>query len=213
MMLYGPRGILNLARAREHKDGERGQILVLFTLVIVLLMVLAAVVIDAGLLRTDTARLQNALDAGALAGARSLPATSANVVAVETTAIGYAGANFPGLGLGASDISYRCIIGADQTTGLPRMFDMPAVCNVPLAADSPSWVCTAAVCWAPCDPRAGNTCNTIVLTDNVTRDYTFGRAVGINSGNTGAMQSAACTGPCGPISPVDVVLTIDRTGS
>ena len=153
MMLYGPRGILNLARTRERKDGERGQILVLFTLVIVLLMVLAAVVIDAGLLRTDRARLQNALDAGALAAARSLPATSANVDAVEATAISYAGANFPGLG--TPDITFRCIIGADPTTGLPRMIDMPAVCNVPLAVDSPSWVCTAAVCWAPCDPRAG----------------------------------------------------------
>jgi Flp pilus assembly protein TadG len=82
MMLNGPRGILNLARARDRKDGARGQIMVLFTLVIVLLMVLAAVVIDAGLLRTDSARLQNALDAGALAAAQSLPANNANVATV-----------------------------------------------------------------------------------------------------------------------------------
>ena len=45
----------------------------------------------------------------------------------------------------------------------------------------------------------------------MTRNYTFGRAVGINSGNTGTLTSAACTGPCGPTTPVDVVLIIDRT--
>ena len=207
-MLYGPHRILNLARARERKDGARGQILVLFTLVIVLLMALAAIVIDAGLLRTDAARLQNALDAGALAAAHSLPATSANQSAVRATAVTYAEANFPGLGLDPNDITFRCILGADPTTGLPRLIDMPAVCNVPAAS---AWVCTAALCWAPCDPVAGDVCNTVVVKDSVTRDYTFGRAVGINSGNTGIMQSAACTGPCGPTMPVDVVLIIDRT--
>jgi hypothetical protein len=214
MMLNGPRGILNLARARDRKDGARGQIMVLFTLVIVLLMVLAAVVIDAGLLRTDSARLQNALDAGALAAAQSLPANNANVATVEGTAINYAGANFPGLGLGTNDIKFACIIGIDATTGGPHLIDMPAVCNVP-AASASDWVCTAAVCWAPCDPVAhpADVCNTVILKKDVTRDYTFARAVGINSGNTGTLQSAACTGPCGPTMPVDVVLIIDRTGS
>ncbi len=210
MMLYGPLRIRHLARAREDKEGARGQILVLFTLVIVLLMVLAAIVIDAGLLRTDAARLQNALDAGALAAARRLPATSGNVGLVKGDAINFAEANFPGLGLGPNDIDFRCIIGADKTTGLPHFIDMPAVCNVPSAPAS-DWVCTASLCWAPCYPAAGDTCNTVVLKDSVTRNYTFARAVGIDNGNTGTIQSAACTGPCGPTMPVDVVLTIDRT--
>ena len=33
--------------------------------------------------------------------------------------------------------------------------------------------------------------------DNVTRPYTFGRAVNVNSGNSGVISSAACTGVCG----------------
>ena len=210
MMLNGPRGILTLARSRERTDGARGQIMVLFTLVIVLLMVLAAVVIDAGLLRTDSARLQNALDAGALAAAQSLPANSTNIGTVRGAATSYSESNFPGLGLGTNDITFACIIGIDTNTGGPHFIDMPAVCNVPVASD---WVCTAAVCWAPCDPVAHTTdvCNTVILKKDVTRDYTFARAVGINSGNTGTIQAAACTGPCGPTMPVDVVLTIDRT--
>jgi len=212
-MLYGPRGILNLARARERKDGERGQILVLFTMVIVVLMVCAAIVIDVGLLRTDGARLQNALDAGALAAAQSLPAKglpTSNVSAIKTVAKDYVAANYPGIVLPDNNIDFRCIIGADQTTGGPHLIDMPAICNV--AANS-TWICTAALCWAPCDPAVTSTdvCNAVVLKDSVTQPYTFGRVVGVNSGSTGTLQAAACTGPCGPTNPVDVVLTVDRT--
>ncbi len=208
-MLNAPRELLTAARARHRSDGERGQILVLFTLVIVILMVSAAIVIDVGLLRTDTARLQNALDAGALAAADSLPATSGNIAAVESTARGYVQANYAGVA--APDTSFRCIIGADPS-GAPRLIDMPAVCNV---AQASTWTCTANVCWAPCDPRAHSTdvCNTVVLKDSAVRPYTFGRVVGVNSGSTGTLQSAACTGACGPTSPLDAVLTIDRTGS
>ncbi len=81
----------------------------------------------------------------------------------------------------------------------------------------PAWSCTTAVCWAPCDPvaRANEICNTIILYDNVTRQYSFGRAVGVNSGNTGVLSSAACSGVCGslPLAPVDALVLLDRTGS
>jgi hypothetical protein len=212
-MLYGARGILNLARARERKEGQHGQILVLFTMVIVILMVCAALVIDVGLLRTDGARLQNALDSGALAAAQSLPATNANVAAVKAKAVQYATDNFPGLNTSDPKFAtFQCIVGADSN-GLPRLIDMPAVCNVSFAVNSPKWVCTAALCWAPCDPATVTTdvCNTIVLKDSVVRPYTFGRVVGINERATDTLQAAACTGPCGPTSPVDVALVIDRT--
>jgi hypothetical protein len=208
-MLYGPRGLLNLNRARRRRDAK-GQILVLFTLAIIVLMACAAIVIDLGLLRSDSARLQNALDAGALAAAQKLPANSSNYNTVLSTGTSYAQANFPGLP--TLDSSFRCIIGADQTTGQPRLVDMPTVCNVP--ANS-AWVCTAVLCWAPCNPatRSTDVCNTVVLKDSVTRGYGFGRAVGVDSGSTGTMQAAACTGPCGPTQPLDAALIIDRTQS
>ena len=43
----------------------------------------------------------------------------------------------------------------------------------------------------------------------------FGRVVGINSGWSGTVMSAACNGPCGqpPKAPVDLVVLIDRTAS
>jgi IPT/TIG domain/Putative Flp pilus-assembly TadE/G-like/von Willebrand factor type A domain len=199
----------------RRRDGERGQIMVLFTLVVVLLMALAAVVIDLSLLRTDRQRLQDALDAGALAAGHSLPADSTNVASVNATAVAYTQTNYPAAPVPAT--KYACLVGIDAVTGLPRVGDMPAVCNVSLAATDPAWRCTDAVCWAPCDPVAHPTdvCNTIVLSDSVTQPYTFGRAVGINSGNTGVVQSAVCTGLCGqyPNGPVDAVLLLDRTGS
>ena len=208
-MQYGLRGILKRGRRRERNDGERGQIMVLFTLALVVLMASAAIVIDAGLLRTDAARLQNALDAGALAAAQSLPATNANAADVKATAVSYVTANYPGVA--APETEFRCIIGADSSGG-PHLIDMPAICNV---APGSAWICTAALCWAPCDPNVHSTdvCNAVVLKDSVVQPYTFGRVVGINSGSTGSLQAAACTGPCGPTNPVDVVLTIDRTGS
>ena len=145
--------------------------------------------------------------------------TSANVASVTTSARDYTRKNYPGMpGSLVTDptTKYACLVGVDGA-GLPRVADMPFVCRVSFGATSTQWRCTTAVCWAPCDPIAIPTdiCNTIILTDNVTRPFTFGRAVGVNSGNSGVITSAACSGLCGnlPAAPVDVVVLLDRTGS
>jgi len=222
-MLYGSRGVLSLSRRlQRRRDGERGQILVLFCFALVVILVSASIVIDLGLLRTDRARLQTALDAGALAGGHFLPAKSASstdpgtlVTTVTTKATSFVTTNYPGIA--APTITYRCLIGYDSTTNLPRVNDMPAVCNVSFAASSTQWQCTSTVCWAPCDPVNISTdrCNTINVIDSATQNYGFGRVVGINSGSTGSMSSAACTGLCGspPNIPLDSVMIVDRTGS
>ena len=93
---------------------------------------------------------------------------------------------------------------------------------MPVGSD---WKCTAIVCFAPCglltDPyypdttawRAGDVCNSLEVRAASTRQYSFARVVGIDSGNTGALVSDACKGACGPLSydPVDAVTVIDRT--
>lgn len=201
-------------RPRNRRDGERGQILVLFTLVIVVLMALASVVIDVGLLRTDTARLQNALDSAALAAGQSLPASAANVAAVQATAVNRTTSNYPGVN--PPTTTFQCLVGIDAN-GLPRVGDMPLVCNVSFPANSSAWRCTGVVCWAPCDPVANPTdiCNTIQLADSAVRQFSFGAAVGVDSGNTGTLTAAVCTGVCGdlPTGPVDAVAILDRTSS
>ena len=222
MWTNGIRAALAGARSGrgQTREGERGQIMIVFTLVVVLLMALAAIVIDVSLLRTDGQKLQNALDAGALAAGHTLPVNKDTVAANKLVARNYTRVNYPGMpnaNVPDPTPAYACLIGLDTATGLPRVSDMPLVCNVSFLANSPEWKCTTAVCWAPCDPvlHPTDVCNTVILTSNVTQPYFFGRAVGVNSGNTGVITSAACTGVCGslPLAPVDVVILLDRTGS
>ena len=73
----------------------------------------------------------------------------------------------------------------------------------------------AGVCAAPCVPAEGDVCNTIVVTSTATVPFRFGPAVGVNSGTTQVVQSAACRGPCGalPTVPLDLVVIVDRTSS
>ena len=62
-----------MSLTREGRDGERGQIMVLFTIVLVVILGFTALVVDLGLLRNDRQTLANAMDAGALAGGTLLP--------------------------------------------------------------------------------------------------------------------------------------------
>ena len=210
-------------RNRGGRDGERGQILVLFTLVLVVILLFASMVIDIGVLRNDRQTLVNTMDSAALAGGTKLPvsgaaqATTANALITATVT-----ANFPSLPSSAYTISYKCLIGVD-TSSPPKPYisrDVPTVCDPkgalghtpPVAAD---FAGSGPTRFSPCNPSAGDKCNVVVIQGSAITPYGFGRVVGINSGSTGIVTSAACNGPCGtsPITPVDVVLVIDRTGS
>ena len=185
---------------------------------LVVIMGIAAFVVDVGVLRRSASELATAVDSGALAGGGQLPATSANYAAITTSAVSYLNANYVGLGASSSWIRYVCLIGV--SSNLPDLTQIPNVCQPGAPANastsSANWTCNSAICVTPCNPATvGNSCNVIVVAGNVTTQYKFGPAIGVASGNTGTVQSAACAGPCGgpPTSPVDVVLVIDRTSS
>jgi hypothetical protein len=192
--------------------GEQGQVIVLFTMFLVVLLGFAALVIDLGVLRGANQNLWNAFDAGALAGASQLPADGA---AAEALARKYADENYPG-GLNGTpvDVSFRCLIGDRDGNGLPDLADVPLTCDPGTVAAS-DWRCANGVCAAPCDPAAGDSCNTVVLSGQVEVPYQFAPAVGVDGGSTQIVLSAACRGPCGslPVVPVDVALIVDRTSS
>lgn len=197
---------------RRRRDGERGQILILFTLVLVLLMGLSAIVIDVGVLRSANQNLWNALDAGALAGASQLPADASNADAIARD---FVAKNYPGIDPSTVNVSFRCVVGDRNHDNLPDAADIPAVCN-PGAAASGQWRCANGICAAPCDPYvSGTSCNTVVLSGQTTVQYGFGRVIGVNSGDTQSVTTAACVGPCGASAqgPVDLILIVDRTGS
>ena len=197
---------------RRGREGERGQVIILFTLFIVMILGFAAMVVDIGVLRNASQNLWNSLDSGALAGAAYLPADGTSAKTVGMT---YADSNYPG-GLPASRValSFRCLLGDRNNDGLPDMSDIPTTCDPgPTAASA--WKCARGICTAPCDPAEGDLCNTLVLAGSVSVPFRFGGAVGVNSGDTNVVVSAACKGPCGslPVTPVDVALIVDRTGS
>ena len=217
---------------RRHKrDRKGGQILVLFALVLVVILAFSALVIDVGLLRNNRNTLLNAMDAGALAGGTLLPVDgslpngqgAANAAAVRARIIQTVSATYPGLVEGPTgdyQIKYRCMIGADPVSGAPLISrDIPIVCN-PSHAVAPGvtnsdFIGAGSTRNSACDPFAGDKCNVVQLSGAITTAFSFGRAVGVNSGSTGAITSAACNGPCGeaPFKPLDVVVIIDRSGS
>ncbi len=203
---------------------ERGQIIVLFALVLVVILGFSALVVDLGMLRNDRQTLVNTLDSAALAGGTLLPvdgsvagsATRANTLITNTIT-----ANFPSLPSSAYTITYKCLIGVDASTP-PKPYisrDIPLVCDpshsLGRAAVASDFAGAGDTRFSSCDPTVGDKCNTVVVAGVATTPFSFARVVGVNSGSTGVVTSVACNGPCGqsPLTPVDVMLVIDRTGS
>src|SRR4249920_788032 len=104
-----------MAHSKRRRSGERGQIMILFVLVLIVIMAFAALVIDVGVLRNANQNLWNALDAGALAGAQELPADASNA---RTIALDFADRNYPGGLPPGVTVGFRCIIGS--ASGAPR---------------------------------------------------------------------------------------------
>lgn len=228
MIRHHLRAIRRSRPRREGPDRERGQILVLFTIVLVVILGFTALVVDLGMLRNDRQTLANAMDAGALAGGTLLPVdgsqpgAAADIDAlIQQTVAG----TYPGLSTADYDIEYRCLIGTGA--GNAGAFDpadidafIPLDCDPshaightpPLVGD---FIGAGKTRSTDCRPDLGDKCNVVVVDGNVTTPYTFGRVVGVNSGDTGVVTSAACRGLCGelPDTPFDVVMVLDTSGS
>lgn len=83
--------------------GERGQILILFSLLIVVMLLFVSAVVDVGFFLHTRAQAQQAADAAALAGAQELPD---NPEAAEVVARDYLDRN--GVDPDLADISFQC---------------------------------------------------------------------------------------------------------
>jgi len=194
------------AGTREH---EQGQVLVLFALFFTVLLGIAALVVDQGLLRKANMDLYNALDAGALAG---VPMVKDDPATAESLARAYVQTNYPGtIDDSHVRVGFRCLIGTNGNA--PRLSDIPAACDP--GPGPHTWTVDGDTAYATCDPSSGDVCNVIVVEGPAIVDFKFGPAVGVTSGNTGDRRAAACKGLCGepPEIPVDLVMVIDRTGS
>jgi hypothetical protein len=207
-----------MLRLRRNRKGQRGQIIVLFELVIIICLMVAALVIDIGVLRNNRQILVNTMDAAALAGGSQLPVDASNVDAANALIAETIQVDYPGLPSSMYSISYRCLIGANDTGPLIAR-DIPAVCNptnalghAPIASDFTGAGPTRV---SACDPYLGDTCNVVVVSGTSITEYRLAPVVGLNQGSTGGVTSAACRGACGaaPVVPVDLVIVLDRTMS
>ena len=209
---------------RQQARRERGQVIVIFAVFLVVLLGFAALVVDLGVLRNDRQTLANTMDAGALAGGTLMPvdgSVAGEAAAANSLIVNTVQANFPGLPSSAYTISYRCLIGVDTSTP-PKPYisrDIPIVCDpskslgrAPVEGD---FLGAGPTRYMPCDPSRGDRCNLVYLEGVATTPFSFGRVLGVDRGSTGVVTSAACNGPCGeaPTSPVDVVMVVDRTSS
>jgi hypothetical protein len=182
---------------------------VLFVVFLVALLTTLALVINGGLLRRSASEQQNALDAGALAGAASLPG---NPTLAASEAIRYARLNDPQIAASAITVTFRCLVGDRDGNGAPDAADIGVVCNPGSGA---VWTCSGGRCAAPCDPaRSGVTCNTIVVQGAITTPYELRNVTNV-PGTTTTLKATACSGLCGANSqvPLDVAFIIDRTSS
>jgi hypothetical protein len=198
--------------------------MVMFTLALVVILAFASIVIDLGLLRTDTARLQNALDAGALAGAQVLPATGPTQKGTVTTIVtDYVQANYPSYK--NFSLVFYCLLPVGTGTS-PDTTQIPNDCPNYPTTNAHSFACVGTECEAACDPATEvattptatyEGCDMIGVTANDQQPFTFGQFVGVPSGTVngggsgGNPVSYAANTPS--LSPVDVVMITDRTQS
>ena len=188
---------------------ETGQAVVLAAALMTALCGVGAITVDIGLLVHERVAIQNAVEAGALAGAQQLPGDAANA---EVVARDYVLDNEPDLPVGNVNVSFRCVVGDRNFDGLPDLSDIPLACNPGANA---TWTTRGGISASPCIPAEGDACNVIVVQASTDVAFSFAGVLGIPTGSTGVRTSAACRGVCGgpPTGPVDLLLVVDRTGS
>ena len=114
-------------RVRE----ERGQVLVLFAVVLVGLLGMAAMVLDVGVWYQKKRQLQATADAAALAGAQGLPSSPTTAIQL---ALQYGGEN--GGGVSAGGVSISSGLSADDTIGVQAQTTAPGIFSKILGIDS-----------------------------------------------------------------------------
>lgn len=205
-----PRVGLRLARRRRD---ERGAYAILMSMMLVLVMALAAIAVDIASQVDSKQQLKDTMDAAAHAGAYSI---DGNVNAAKNEVKRVAKANDPSAN---PAIDTWCVVASTGPTKQVNSSQIPSNCNPGKGepyntSHYPGLICDATYCFIPCDPSLTMAkCNTVRVTDEKTVPYAFAPAIGYDEGSTGSVVSIACKGPCGTDveNPMDVVIMADRT--
>lgn len=202
---------MSWVRRFRRRRSERGAVAIVIALSILVLMGAAAVGVDVSRLVYERQQLRNALDAAAAAGAQQLPG---DALAAIQDAEDFASANMVSANLGAitPNVALRCVVPLNSATNAPDWVTAASQCGITSHAWDPL-TCNTQICSLPC--TTSQFCNTIVVRHEKQVDFSFGPAIGIPTGTTGAITSAACRGACGASvpNPMNVVVMADRTAS
>lgn len=202
---------------RGHRR-ERGAVAITIAIVMFVLMAAAALGLDIAKLAYERQALRAAVDAAAQAGSYALN----DAAKAEGDAKAFALASAPDLNLVKAKVmvTFYCAVGVKAGGSGPDDSQVPYVCD-----PGSRWVkgtaakaCNESICLLPCDKdkAISPSCNTIQVSYDKVVDYVFAPAIGIYTGNTGAVSSASCKGMCGGSAapnPMDVVVMADRTPS
>lgn len=188
---------------------DAGQAVPLFAVLMTTFFGVGALVVDVGHLFHEREGIESAVDAGALAGAQSLPGDTAQA---QSKAMEFVLANAHSLTAADVSITFRCLVGDRNHDGVPDASDIPIACDPKHDA---SWTVAGGLAVSPCVPASGDKCNVIFVAASTDVAFSLAPVIGIRSGSTGTVTAAACRGACGgpPTTPSDVVVMIDRTGS
>jgi hypothetical protein len=194
-------------------NDERGVVAVVVALLMVVLGGSAAMTFDMSRLRHERHLIQAAVDLGSLAGAAYMPvSTPATAAQAEAVALEVASANAGQLSSGNVSISFLCVVSDPEGNGGADSDELRYRCGHPdVDWGDGLWTSRNGKASHPCNPYAGDVCNTIKLTASSSIDFYFAPLLGFNSGSTGAVQAASCRG-CGPV-PIDMVIIVDRSRS
>lgn len=173
----------------RHGTRERGQVLALVALMIVVLLGMASVAIDVGRLLTQKRFIQNAADAAALAAADSVIQNATNPSATVATAK-QAAKNILAIDLAGSPVGAPLFTAADPPVFNGTYVAQNLVDGIVLADASGNPLPDTSSLDPVADIR-------VALKSSV--DFTFGRVVGVNSGTVTAHARAGFGGSLMPI--------------
>lgn len=198
---------------RSRRDDERGATAVVVALMATVLFTAAALAVDISNLAMERQNLHDHIDSAAHAGAFELPDNpAAAVAAARQIARAQDSAIDP-------ETELFCVVASEGTSHTVKASQIPGTCNPgspPYTASSyPGLRCNQTICAIPCRAGGDRKCNTMRVWDNKLVDYKFAPVFGQETGDTGAVSSAACKGSCGneTPNPMDVVVVADRSPS
>ena len=206
---------------------ERGQVLPLTALMMVVLVGFAGLVIDVGRVYLAQRQLQNAVDSTAIAVAQNMPNDYAgwcqSVGSSASVDCGSLSPAPPALGYGGATGAQNALFGYGVTANGPTLTFIcspsgpgyQAGANPPATATCPQDTSpqdASALCNPGNMPNPPpNGCNAVTVSESATVKTTFAGIFGFSNFNLSASGSA--TAPDQAITPIDVAVVLDTTGS